>query len=70
LDNTLETIPANIAKLMHIDKTRFIPPPFPAVVNSAKTTFGIYYHDAREIGGSQHDSTWNLSYGVYEFCIR
>jgi hypothetical protein len=43
LDKTLETIPANITKLLNIDKTNFAPPPPPPqfnVVNNAETTFG------------------------------
>jgi hypothetical protein len=37
---TLETIPANIAKLMHIDETNFITPQL-NVVNNAETTFAV-----------------------------
>jgi hypothetical protein len=37
-DKTLETIPANIAKLTHIDKTNFVLQ-F-NVVNNVETTFG------------------------------
>jgi hypothetical protein len=43
LDKTLETIPANITKLLNIDKTNFVspsPPPQFNVVNNAETTFG------------------------------
>ena len=45
LDKTLETILANITKLLNIDKTNFVstsPPPPPQfnVVNNAETTFG------------------------------
>jgi hypothetical protein len=44
LDKTLETIPANITKLLNIDKTKFVspvpPPPQFNVVNNAETTFG------------------------------
>jgi hypothetical protein len=43
LDKTLETIPANIRKLLNIDKTNFVspsPPPQFNVVNNAETTFG------------------------------
>jgi hypothetical protein len=39
LDKTLETIPANIAKLLNIDKTNFVSPsPQFNVVNNAETT--------------------------------
>jgi hypothetical protein len=37
---TLETILANIAKLMHIDETNFITPQL-NVVNNAETTFAV-----------------------------
>ena len=42
LDKTLETIPANITKLLDIDKTNFVSPHPPQfnVVNNAETTFG------------------------------
>jgi hypothetical protein len=41
LDKTLETIPANITKLLNIDKTNFVSPaPQFNVVNNAETTFG------------------------------
>jgi hypothetical protein len=42
MDITLATIAANIAKLMHIDKIKFITPsPQFNVVNNAETTFDI-----------------------------
>ena len=43
LDKTVETIPANITKLLNIDKTNFVSPPPPLqfnVVNNAEKTFG------------------------------
>jgi hypothetical protein len=41
LDKTLETIPANITKLLNIDKTNFVSPsPQFNVVNNAETSFG------------------------------
>jgi hypothetical protein len=46
LDKTLVTIPANITKLLNIDKTNFVSPsPQFNVVNNAETTFGnISWH--------------------------
>jgi hypothetical protein len=44
LDKTLETIPANITKLLNIHKTNFVSPsPQFDVVNNTETTFGIIY---------------------------
>ena len=41
LDKTLETIPANITKLLNNDKTNIVsPPPQFNVVINAETTFG------------------------------
>jgi CRISPR/Cas system CSM-associated protein Csm4 (group 5 of RAMP superfamily) len=43
LDKNLETIPANITKLLNIDKTNFgFPPPpqFNVLKGNAETTFG------------------------------
>jgi hypothetical protein len=47
LDKTLETIPANITKLLNIDKTNFVSPSLQFnVMNNAETTFGNrLYHD-------------------------
>ena len=42
LDKTLETIPANITKLLNIDKTNFVSPPpqFNVLKGNAETTYG------------------------------
>ena len=68
LDKTLETVPVNIAKLMHIDKTNFVSPSPPVrVVNNAETTFSnLPWHKLNIELGDRGPKTCNMiQHGVY-----
>ena len=69
LDKTLETSPANITKLLNIDKTNFVSPSPPQfnVVNNAETTFGNipWYKLNIELGERGFKNGNMIQHGVY-----
>jgi hypothetical protein len=68
LDKTLDTIPANITKLLNIDKTNLSPPPPQFnVVNNAETTFGNipWYKLNIELGERRFKNGNMIQHGVY-----